>query len=146
MTIDGLAMRAGTTTRNVRALQTASLLVKPEMVGRTAHYGETHLARLIAVLRLQKHGFSIASIRALLEAMAAGRSLADVLGVSPNEPSEDPFAHRQWTDPSPGAFGDPFVGESPDASGGVAASGTRTQFSHIRLLSDLPTTVLDLAI
>ena len=146
MTIDELARRAGTTTRNVRALQTASLLVKPEMAGRTAHYGEVHLARLIAVLRLQKHGFSIASIRALLEAMAAGRSLADVLGL-PDAGADVPLTRRQhWTGPSPDAFGDPFVGESPDPSGGSATSGTKAQPPHIRLLSDLPTTVLDLAI
>src|ERR1700722_761471 len=80
MTIDELARRAGTTTRNVRALQTSCLLIKPEILGRTAHYREAHLTRLSAVMRLQKEGFSIASIRALLEAKAAGRSLADVLG------------------------------------------------------------------
>ena len=81
MTVDELARRAGATTRNVRALQTSGVLLRPAILGRTAHYGEPHLARLGAVLRLQEAGFSITSIRVLFDAAEAGRTLEDVLGV-----------------------------------------------------------------
>src|ERR1700691_3030447 len=101
MTIDQLARRARTTTRNVRALQTSSLLIKPEILGRTAHYGEAHLERLVAVLRLQQDGFSIASIRALLDALSGGRSLADVLGVPAAVPGVVPVTHLSRPGPSP---------------------------------------------
>jgi DNA-binding transcriptional MerR regulator len=157
MTIDELARRTGTTTRNVRALQTAGVLLKPDMVGRTAHYGEVHVGRLSAVLRLQKDGFSIASIRALLEALADGRSLSEVLGLpdsSPVQGSADQIRADQirasqiraghiGTGPSPDPFGDPSGPDMPDVwDPPRSESGLR----HIRLLSDLPTTVLDLAI
>ncbi len=86
MTIDDLARRAGTTSRNVRALQSAGLLLSPEIRGRTAHYDAAHLDRLEAVIRLQGSGFSLASIRALFEALSAGRTLAQVLGQPPPSP------------------------------------------------------------
>ena len=38
--VDDLAHAAGTTTRNVRALQTAGVLLRPTINGRTADYGE----------------------------------------------------------------------------------------------------------
>jgi DNA-binding transcriptional MerR regulator len=81
MTVDELAARSRSTTRNVRALQTSGVLLRPAILGRTAHYGEAHLDRLEAVLRLQEAGFSIASIRILFEAADTGLSLEDVLGV-----------------------------------------------------------------
>jgi DNA-binding transcriptional MerR regulator len=81
MTVDELAARAGSTTRNIRALQTSGVLLRPAILGRTAHYGDAHLDRLEAVLSMQEAGFSIASIRILLEAEEAGLTLADVLGV-----------------------------------------------------------------
>jgi DNA-binding transcriptional MerR regulator len=158
MTIDELARRARTTTRNVRALQTSSLLIKPEILGRTAHYGEAHLERLVAVLRLQQEGFSIASIRALLEALSAGRSLADVLGVpsrapgilpvtdlSRRGPSLDPDAHLFFSaseDPEDEFTSDP-ARPTGDPGEDFAATGNRR---HLRLLSDIPTTILDEAI
>jgi DNA-binding transcriptional MerR regulator len=82
LTIDELARRSGTTTRNIRALQSLGALPHPAIVGRTAHYSAMHLDRLQVVMRLQQSGFSIASIAALFDAFGAGRTLADVLGIS----------------------------------------------------------------
>jgi DNA-binding transcriptional MerR regulator len=159
MTIDELARRARTTTRNVRALQTSSLLIKPEILGRTAHYSETHLERLVAVLRLQQDGFSIASIRALLEALSAGRSLADVLGVPAAAPGVVPVTHLSRPGPSPDQDAHLFFSQSEDPEDefpsdtaanptddpgeDLAPTGIRR---HLRLLSDIPTTILDEAI
>jgi DNA-binding transcriptional MerR regulator len=83
LTVDQLARRAGTTTRNVRALQTQGLLPRPELRGRTGLYGARHLDRLRAVLRLQNSGFSLSAITALFDAWEAGATLEQVLGLPP---------------------------------------------------------------
>lgn len=81
MSIDELARRAATTTRNVRLYQTHGLLPPPRRSGRVAYYDGGHLARLRLIARLQGRGFSLASIRELLHAWSDRRSLADVLGL-----------------------------------------------------------------
>lgn len=80
LSIDDFARSAGTTTRNVRALQSAGLLKPPVLAGRTGYYGPEHLRRLEAVRRLRSQGFSLAAIRSLFDAHESGRSLEDVLG------------------------------------------------------------------
>jgi len=80
-TVDELARLGGTTGRNVRAFQTQGLLPRPELVGRTGFYGDEHLERLRAVLRLQREGFSLASIAVLFGALDAGRTLEQVIGL-----------------------------------------------------------------
>ena len=80
MTVDELARRAGTTTRNVRAHQTRGLLPPPRLVGRVGYYDEGHLARLNYIERLQERGFSLAAIQELLRGWEEGRSLTEVLG------------------------------------------------------------------
>ena len=66
LTLDGLARTAGTTGRNVRALQSKGLLPGPTLVGRTGEYGKAHVLRLRAVLGLQARGFGLRAIRELL--------------------------------------------------------------------------------
>ncbi len=127
MAIDELARRAGTTTRNIRALQSLGLLLPPTIRGRTAHYDEAHLGRLEAVIRLQRSGFSLASIRALLEALSRGQTLADVLGLRPETPGGESERRAQAE-----------KGAVP-ATAGRSASPVRP----LRLLSILPSTVLD---
>jgi DNA-binding transcriptional MerR regulator len=80
LTIDELAVGAGTTTRRIRSLQTLGLLPHPALRGRTGLYGAVHRDRLEAVLRLQEQGFSLESLVVLFDALDAGLSLADVLG------------------------------------------------------------------
>jgi DNA-binding transcriptional MerR regulator len=81
LTIDRLAAACATTTRRVRSFQTLGLLPSPELRGRTGLYGPLHRQRLTAILRLQEQGFSLESLGVLFRALAAGRSLGDVLGV-----------------------------------------------------------------
>jgi DNA-binding transcriptional MerR regulator len=83
LSVDDLARVGGTSSRNVRALQTAGLLPGPSLLGRTGAYDESHLVRLQAVLRLQARGFSRAAIRELFAAWEDGLSLEDILGVPP---------------------------------------------------------------
>ncbi len=118
MSVDDLARAAGTTTRNVRALQTEGLLRGPLLVGRTGTYGADHLARLQAILRLQARGFSRAAIRELLDAWERGASLEDVLGlprrrrrhgaaVSPFDDLAESFA--AWRGPRTGLLPGPLA-------------------------------------
>lgn len=81
LTIDELARRAGTTTRNVRAYQARGLLPPPTLVGRVGYYGDAHVARLTLIARLQDRGFSLAGIGALLSTWEQGESLSDLLGL-----------------------------------------------------------------
>lgn len=80
LTIDELARRAGTTSRNIRAYQERGLLPPPRLVGRVGYYGDGHVARLRHIAELLERGFSLASIRELFQAWERGYGLADVLG------------------------------------------------------------------
>jgi DNA-binding transcriptional MerR regulator len=80
LTIDALAARAGTTTRNVRAYQSRGLVPPPTLVGRVGYYGEEHLARLRLIAALQQRGYSLASIAGLLQGWERGQSIGDLLG------------------------------------------------------------------
>jgi len=83
MTIENLSLRSGVTTRNIRAYQSRGLLPPPvtRPGARSAFYTQEHLARLRLVSRLQERGFSLAGIADLLGAMAAGKSIEQVLGI-----------------------------------------------------------------
>src|SRR5262245_62484318 len=83
MTIENLSLRSGVTTRNIRAYQSRGLLTPPvaRPGARSAFYTQEHLARLRLVNRLQDRGFSLAGIADLLDAMVAGKSIEQVLGI-----------------------------------------------------------------
>jgi DNA-binding transcriptional MerR regulator len=80
LTIDELARRAGTTSRNIRAYQERGLLPPPRLAGRVGYYGEGHLARLRHIADLLERGFSLASMRELFDGWERGYGLAQVLG------------------------------------------------------------------
>jgi DNA-binding transcriptional MerR regulator len=133
MTIDELAALSGTTSRRIRSFQTLGLLPHPELRGRTGLYAPAHLTRVAAILRLQDRGFSLESLTVLFGALAAGRSLAYVLGVGePAAASGD--AGADATADTAELYG--FAELQPP---GTAArrGGVRT------LLSVVPTTVWD---
>ncbi|MEU8540083.1 MerR family transcriptional regulator [Streptomyces sp. NPDC048717] len=79
--IEDLAHRSGATVRTIRAYQDRGLLPRPERRGRSNVYGETHLARLRQIADLLDRGYTLASIKELLEAWDAGRGLGGVLGL-----------------------------------------------------------------
>src|SRR4051812_38766044 len=72
LTIDQLAARAGMTVRTVRSHVTRHMLPPPRLVGRTAHYGPEHLARLELIATLQREGFNLAAIERLVRAVPEG--------------------------------------------------------------------------
>ena len=88
LTIDELARRVGMTVRNIRAHQSRGLLPPPEVRGRTGFYGAEHLARLELIRTLQDDGFTLESIRRLLE--RAGGSSEELLRFT--RAAREPFA------------------------------------------------------
>jgi DNA-binding transcriptional MerR regulator len=78
LTIDDLAREAGMTARNVRAYRERGLLPEPELRGRKGFYGPEHLTRLRLIRELKDRGFSLESIRHLIE-RAPEESLGDAL-------------------------------------------------------------------
>src|ERR1700733_8437202 len=81
MTIEELAGLAGAPTSTARMYQSRGLLPPPERHGRVGYYGQGHLARLRLIAQLQEQGFSLASMKRLIDAWESGRGLDDVLGL-----------------------------------------------------------------
>jgi DNA-binding transcriptional MerR regulator len=129
MTIDELARRAGTTTRNVRAHQTRGLLPPPRMVGRVGHYDAEHLVRLAYIDRLQARGFSLAAIRDLLTGWDEGRSLTEVLGFEDaltapwSEETPEGFSREQLVEMFPETATDPGLLDRAVAAGILRPDG-----------------------
>ncbi|MEU6080360.1 MerR family transcriptional regulator [Streptomyces sp. NPDC047108] len=92
--IEDLAHHSGTSVRTIRAYQDRGLLPKAERRGRANVYGEEHLARLRQVAALLDRGYTLASIKELLEAWDTGRGLAGVLGLVAE-------VDGPWTDEEP---------------------------------------------
>jgi DNA-binding transcriptional MerR regulator len=66
-TVTDLAAMVGMTPRNIRAYQSRGLLFPPQIHGRKARYTGAHVARLQLIASLQREGFTLASIKRLLE-------------------------------------------------------------------------------
>ncbi|MFF8843539.1 MerR family transcriptional regulator [Streptomyces sp. NPDC015127] len=79
--IEDLAHHSGATVRTIRAYQDRGLLPRPERRGRSNVYGAAHLTRLRRIGDLLDRGYTLASIKELLEAWDAGRGLGGVLGL-----------------------------------------------------------------
>ena len=79
--VDELAREAGTTVRNVRAYQDRGLLPPPRREGRVGLYSEAHLGRLRMIGQLLERGYTLANIGELLDALAAGHEVGDLLGL-----------------------------------------------------------------
>ncbi|MEU3657319.1 MerR family transcriptional regulator [Streptomyces sp. NPDC032161] len=109
--IEDLAHASGTTVRTIRAYQDRGLLPTPERRGRANVYRDSHLARLRQIADLLDRGYTLASIKELLDAWDAGRGLGGVLGLVAE-------VHGPWTDERAGRITraelDARLGGSPD--------------------------------
>lgn len=65
-TIDELARKVAMSARNIRAHQARRLLPPPRRAGRMALYDDEHVRRLESIKRLQRQGFNLAAIEAVL--------------------------------------------------------------------------------
>ncbi len=77
--VEVLAARSGLPVRTIREYQTMRVLQPPVRRGRVSFYSDAHLRRLALISRLQQRGYSLAAMRDLFEAWAAGQDLAAVL-------------------------------------------------------------------
>lgn len=89
--IEDLSYASGATVRTIRAYQDRGLLPTPERRGRANVYRDTHLSRLRQIADLLDRGYTLASIKELLEAWDTGRGLGGVLGLVAE-------VHGPWTD------------------------------------------------
>ncbi|MER6467145.1 MerR family transcriptional regulator [Streptomyces collinus] len=92
--IEDLAHRTGTTVRTIRAYQDKGLLPRPERQGRANLYSDVHVTRLQQIGHLLDRGYTLASIRELLDAWDTGRGLGGVLGLVTE-------VEGPWTDEEP---------------------------------------------
>jgi DNA-binding transcriptional MerR regulator len=81
LTVGQLARMVGMSARNIRAHQARRLLPPPIRQGRAAYYHAEHVQRLQAIKALQRQGFNLVAVQAILE---AGRP----------EPGPDPVSDR----------------------------------------------------
>ncbi len=65
--VDALASQAGVSVDTVRFYQSKGLLPQPQRDGRVAWYSASHLERLQRIRELKDKGFTLGSIRALLD-------------------------------------------------------------------------------
>ncbi|MFE9251863.1 MerR family transcriptional regulator [Streptomyces sp. NPDC007088] len=91
--IEELAARAGLTVRTVRGYQDRGLLPRPERRGRANVYERAHLDRLHRISGLLERGYSLTSIKELLDAWDTGRGLGGVLGIAAEV--EGPWTEEQ---------------------------------------------------
>jgi DNA-binding transcriptional MerR regulator len=66
MTVEEFADRTGMSARNIRALQGRGLLPRPLRLGRRVFYLEVHVNRAVAIQDLQRQGFNLFAIGAIL--------------------------------------------------------------------------------
>ncbi|MET7467433.1 MerR family transcriptional regulator [Micromonospora sp. NPDC005686] len=76
--VEELARKVGMSPRNIRAHQARRLLPPPVRHGRAALYDDSHVRRLDAILTLQRQGFNLVSIEAML-GVRAGDEVPDGL-------------------------------------------------------------------
>src|ERR1700761_9003654 len=65
-TVEQLSRKVGMSPRNIRSHQARKLLPPPTRRGRMAYYDESHVRRLESIKSLQRQGFNLVSIEAIL--------------------------------------------------------------------------------
>ncbi|MFI9103898.1 MerR family transcriptional regulator [Streptomyces fildesensis] len=126
--IEDLAHFSGATVRTIRGYQDRGLLPKPERRGRANVYDDTHLARLRQIADLLERGYTLASIKELLEAWDAGTGLGGVLGLV-NE------VDRPWSDETPARI---TRAELTEAFGGVPDQAAIVDALDLGVLETVP--------
>ena len=79
--LGALAKASGVSARNIRAYRERGLLDPPRHDGRSAFYGDHHLAQLAVISDLLRRGFHSAHIAAFFTVVREGGDLADHLGL-----------------------------------------------------------------
>ncbi|MFJ3668004.1 MerR family transcriptional regulator [Streptomyces sp. NPDC090106] len=109
--IEDLAHLSGATVRTIRAYQDRGLLPRPERRGRANVYTDAHLVRLRQIAELLDRGYTLASIKELLDAWDTGRGLGGVLGLAAEV--DGPWTDEEAVRISRAALAERF-GDRPD--------------------------------
>ena len=96
--IDDLARESGLTVDTIRFYQREGLLPPAERVGRAKHYSAVHCERLEQIRDLQQRRFSLAAIKALLDADRPG-IVDGIFGGSGADYSFDEVVTRSGVEP-----------------------------------------------
>ncbi|OFB40667.1 hypothetical protein BA059_08770 [Mycolicibacterium sp. (ex Dasyatis americana)] len=83
--LEDLARISGVSARNIRAYRERGLLDSPRRVGRSAYYGERHLAQLAAISQLLAKGFNSAHIAEFFAGLRSGKDLPEALGIQASD-------------------------------------------------------------
>lgn len=116
--IEDLSHHSGATVRTIRAYQDRGLLPRPERRGRANVYADAHLARLRQIADLLDRGYTLASIKELLEAWDAGRGLGGILGLVAEV--DGPWTDEEAVRMSRAELDERFGGRPDDAAVAVA--------------------------
>lgn len=79
--LEELARLSEVSARNIRAYRERGLLDPPKRAGRTALYGDSHLAQLKMISELLGRGFTMTHIAEFFARMNDGHDVADILGL-----------------------------------------------------------------
>jgi DNA-binding transcriptional MerR regulator len=90
MTVEEFADRTGMSARNIRALQGRGLLPRPLRLGRRAFYLEVHVSRAEAIKDLQRQGFNLYAIGAILGKDDADSQAAEMAALLERVGGRDP--------------------------------------------------------
>ncbi|MHC3471271.1 MerR family transcriptional regulator [Streptomyces sp. 7R007] len=112
--MEDLAHLSGATVRTIRAYQDRGLLPRPERRGRANVYADAHLLRLRQIADLLDRGYTLASIKELLEAWDTGRGLGGVLGLAAEV--DGPWTDEQAVRISRAELDERFGGSPDDAA------------------------------
>ncbi|MER5211373.1 MerR family transcriptional regulator [Streptomyces sp. NPDC002838] len=126
--IEDLAHLSGATVRTIRAYQDRGLLPRPQRRGRANVYADAHLVRLRQIADLLDRGYTLASIKELLEAWDAGRGLGGVLGLVAE-------VDGPWTDEQPGRIS---RAELVERFGGVPDDAAVAEAVELGVLEPVP--------
>ncbi|WP_079192940.1 MerR family transcriptional regulator [Streptomyces sp. CB02460] len=126
--IEDLAHASGATVRTIRGYQNRGLLPAPERRGRANVYGPAHLSRLRQIADLLDRGYTLVSIKELLDAWETGRGLGGVLGLVAE-------VHGPWTDERAGRI---TRAQLASAFGGVADDRAIGEAIELGVLERLP--------
>ncbi|GEC07530.1 hypothetical protein SSP24_51850 [Streptomyces spinoverrucosus] len=126
--IEDLAHLTGTTVRTIRAYQDRGVLLRPERRGRANAYTDAHVTRLRQIADLLDRGYTLASIKELLEAHDSGRGLGGVLGLVAE-------VDGPWTDEEPSRI---TRAELTDRFGGIPDAAAIAQAVELGVLEPVP--------
>lgn len=113
-----LARVTDCTVRNLRAYQDRGVLAPPARRGRVGIYDDSHVSRIKLIKHLLLRGYTLASIRDIVQAIDEGQDLRSILGLEADlTPRERPAASSSDADPATDA-------DLPNAACPVPASFT----------------------